>query len=137
MKRTLLIIGFVVLAVVAVVGWTQALRLKARAEKSEAILVEKERINIAAHPYDPATFVRFENDTLYYRVPQQVQVDGQTFVNQVDVSAPINPNLHVFGVQGNDGPGALLQLNEGAPIRISVKPRNGGGVEVNLVYVLQ
>lgn len=126
----------VVMTIAALSGWYKVLQMQSVVSEDAETLRAQERLRMAAEAYNPATFVRVDGDTLYYRVPQQVVIDNQTFVNQIETSAFINENLVVFGIPGNSGRGALLQLTEGAQLRIGITPRESGGLMVDIVYVL-
>lgn len=105
------------------VQWYRADR---RADIAEAKIENQRRMAEYASDMQSATFVRATDTMITYRVPQEVTVGGQTYVNAIEKTAGYSPVFTVFGRISGSTPAALNSLSEGRAIRILI---NSGLVE--------
>jgi hypothetical protein len=126
----------VVVLLVVLAGYlgVRAQRAEDRAQRAEGILATQQRLADLAKDYQPAHFVRSNQTAITYRVPQQVEVGGQTFVQYVERVSSFGPVVDVFGPRiREDGLVALARLPEGTPISLLLT--EGPSPLVEAVYV--
>lgn len=128
------------IAVVAVflagAGWIRSERMLARAQKSESILENQERLRIASSDLDPATFISYADNIVTYAVPNQIQLNGETFVSSVEQQAALIGWAELYGFSGTDDKAALSQVPRGTPIRIRTSSDPTGKLQIDALFIV-
>ncbi len=115
----------------------RAQRAEDRADLAEGVLAHQEQLANLAEGFQPARFVRADAMTLTYGLPQQTEINGQTFVNYDEQTADWSTTVDIFGprLTQSSGVAALFQLLGGTPISIRTSLNDQGQTIVEAVYV--
>jgi hypothetical protein len=103
------------LLVVAVVGWVRAGQMGSRAKSAESEIAAQESLRKAAEAYEPARLVsvNLTAHLITYEVPNEVERDGQKFVDYVTQTAIYDPETIL--IRTNIPEFESYRLNELAP----------------------
>jgi hypothetical protein len=124
---TLLLIGTTAAAVIF------GIRMRAAEHRASVLKESQRRMAESATNMQPATFVRADATGVTYRIPQEVDVGGQTFVNTVEHTTRYGTVFEVFGAVFGDYQ-VLQTVRSGTPIRVLVRG-TGSTAVIEALYV--